>query len=92
MDGVTTLPDLLRDLRLRAALRVPEVAEALGVPRSTAYSWETPAGRPEPETLARLLKLYKASEDEELLAYRLRAVPLDKADAEKDPAPALEGA
>lgn len=66
----TTLPKLLASLRERRGFSVADVGRRVGVARSTAYSWEA-TGRPGPETLGRLLKLYEATEEEELQAWRL---------------------
>lgn len=67
------LGDLLARLRQRRGMTMPEVVEALGIPRSTGYSWEGPHSRPEPENLQRLLDLYEATDEERLQAWDLRA-------------------
>lgn len=67
------LGELLSDLRRRSGLPMAGVIERLGVPRSTAYSWEAPGARPHPEHLQRLLDLYDATDAERLEAWRLRA-------------------
>lgn len=65
-----------------------DVIEQLQVRRSTAYWWEGPQSRPEPEELQRLLDLYGASPEEQLLAWRFRTSdPLETAPTEPlDPA------
>jgi transcriptional regulator with XRE-family HTH domain len=71
---------LLAELRRRSGMGVPDVATAVGVGDSTAYSWETDgknAKRPEPRHLAALLRLYDATPDEERDAWRALAAPRD---------------
>lgn len=67
------LGELLKRMRKQRGLKVRHVIEALGVPRSTAYFWETPAGRPDPASLGKLLDLYGATPEERLQAWQLRA-------------------
>jgi transcriptional regulator with XRE-family HTH domain len=64
---------LLAELRMARGLKMAQVIEALGVPRSTAYVWESSASRPEPEHLKALLALYGATEAQQLQAWNLRA-------------------
>ena len=66
------LGELLRRLRTGRSLKMATVIERLQVPRATAYWWETPRGRPEPEQLQRLLDLYDASPADRLKAWELR--------------------
>ena len=66
------LAQLLMGLRERAGMSMAEVVRTLGVPRATAYQWEQ-HGRPEPESLQRMLDLYCASDAERLEAWALRA-------------------
>ncbi len=67
------LGEYLARLRQQRGMSVPEVVEALGIPRSTGYAWEGPHSRPEPENLQRLLDLYEATDAERLQAWDLRA-------------------
>jgi transcriptional regulator with XRE-family HTH domain len=65
---------LLRELR--GPRRAQDVARDLGVVRSAVYLWEstTPARRlPSATSLQRLLDLYGATDEQRLLAWRLRS-------------------
>ncbi len=55
---------LLRALRRRTGRSLVEVATSLGVVASTVSRWESAASHPPMESLARLLDLYGASEEE----------------------------
>jgi|GEM_PF-6087125 len=57
------LRDRLRDLRARKGLYQKELADLLGVARSTVAAWETGTKRPEGRTLERLADLYDVSVD-----------------------------
>jgi transcriptional regulator with XRE-family HTH domain len=83
------LAELLTNLRKRSGLAMPAVIDRLGVPRSTAYVWETTSSRPAPEHLQPLLDLYDATPEERLEAWRLRAAPVD--DASVPPSPPSPG-
>lgn len=66
--------------RLRGDRPVDEVAAHVGVGRSTVYLWESTTGnrrRPDPEHLQKLLDLYSASDTDRLLAWELRAAPVE---------------
>ncbi len=69
------LPEHLKALRIAAGKTVRDVREALGVPKATAYAWESEGARPEPEQLQRLLDLFEASDEDRLTAWRLRSAP-----------------
>jgi transcriptional regulator with XRE-family HTH domain len=71
------LGTLLAELRAARGLSMVQVIETLGVPRSTAYFWESPASRPEPEHLQALLTLYGASDAQQLQAWKLRSAGRD---------------
>ena len=71
-----TLGEALRAIRRERGLRVTQVVESLGVPRSTAYSWEGPTASPQPSELQALLDLYGATDDERLRIWSLRARPV----------------
>ena len=73
--------DILKSLRSRRGMRVDDVAEALGLDRSTIYTWEKGDKRPDPEHLGRLLDLYDATDAERLEIWRLRSLPRDGAAA-----------
>lgn len=75
------LGDLMAALRTRRGLTMAQVIEELGVPRSTAYVWESASSRPDPEHLQRLLDLYEASDADRLHAWELRARPLESSSA-----------
>ena len=72
-EGPYMLGEFLTTLRTSRGLSVPDVVERLGIPRSTAYAWEQPQSRPEPENLQALLNLYEATDEERLRAWELRA-------------------
>ena len=55
----TRFPTLLRELRKRAGLTQAEVADALGIGRSTLATYETGNDLPGRETLAALATYYK---------------------------------
>jgi transcriptional regulator with XRE-family HTH domain len=89
------LGELIRSLRLARGLKMPRVMELLSevrkrrnpnakpVPRSTAWWWEGPRSRPEPEDLQDLLDLYGATDAERLKAWELRTSnPLEVAPTE----------
>lgn len=62
--------------QLRGARRVQDVARDLGVVRSAVYLWEstTTARRlPSATSLQQLLDLYEATDEQRLLAWRLRS-------------------
>lgn len=67
------LGSLLKAMREGAGLSLLKVRGKLGIPRSTLYMWESPASRPEPEDLQRLLDLYRATDEQRLKAWELRA-------------------
>lgn len=72
---------LLRSLRERRGMPMAEVIEALGVPRSTAYYWESASSRPDPVDLKRLLDLYEATDAEQLRAWELRSQPIESSES-----------
>lgn len=77
MPEETSLGALLARLRAARGLKVPDVIEKLKLPKSTAYGWEGPKSRPEVEQLQSLLDFYEANAADRLLAWKLRATPLE---------------
>ena len=69
-----SLGPLLRSLRKRRKLTMAQVIALTGTAQSTCYWWEGPYSRPDPEDLKKLLDLYRATSEERLLAWELRAV------------------
>lgn len=76
MDGDPEhLGELLRQLRSRKGIGHPdEMAKLFGISSSYAYWLESGWSSPQPKLLGRMLEAYEATEDEALLAWKLRAV------------------
>lgn len=64
---------ILRSLRERAGLSVPEAAEAIGVHKATIYAWEAGEKQPDPPALRKAMDAYGASDDERAEVARLKA-------------------
>lgn len=54
-------------------MAVPALAEALGVHPATVYAWEAGTKLPDPMHLDAFLQIVKASDDQQLKAWRLLA-------------------
>ena len=79
-----TLGQLIRKLRqgVSPSLSMAAVADHIGVSNGSVYWWESDERRPSPEHLHALLDLYKATDDERLRAWALRAGDADSAHPE----------
>lgn len=76
-----SLPVILRELRTKQALSVPEQAQLLGRAESLVYAWESPAGfqrAPTPRDLQSILDMVNATN--KLRAEALAALALATAD------------
>ena len=78
-ESPVTLAQLLR--QLRAGRDAGEVADAIGVRRSSVYFWEQTSAdynrrRPSAQHLQKLLDHYEASDADRLLAWQLVASPV----------------
>lgn len=76
------LGPMLRRLRLRNGLTRAQVQAHMSCSRSAVHWWESAeGGRPRTEQLQRLLDLYGATDNERLLAWKLRAQDTRETDA-----------
>ncbi len=75
------MKDILRKLRERSGLSVPEAAEKLRVTRATVYAWEAGGKLPDPLNLRAAMELYGATPDECDKVAHLRAFGPDDAPA-----------
>lgn len=69
--GSTPFSEKIKTLREDAGLKVANVVERLGVARASVYAWEAGDHQPEPGTLLDLLDLYRPSDADQLVVWRL---------------------
>ena len=71
---VNMLPSMLRWLREREELTQKEVAERMGVGRTTYASWESGIKKPGPEGIARCAEFFHVSTDDLIFGIERRGM------------------